>query len=133
MKSLGTICFIIGFMCLCMGINILMNAFNYSVPAEGIFVRSVKHKGKKEKYEKSRNLMFMHDIHGLQVKGVSLDEIPTEETEKYVMGHKYTIWTHRLHPELFRVDRKGNTKTGVIYLAAGLACLILMVLIRGYY
>ncbi|MDO4805356.1 MAG: hypothetical protein Q4A32_11115 [Lachnospiraceae bacterium] len=133
MKTIGSLCFVIGFMCICMGISILMNSFNYSVPAEGTFVRAVKRKGMREKYEKFRNLMFMHDVYGLQVKGVSLDEVPIEDTEKYLMGEKYTIWTHRLHPEMFRVDRKGNAKTGGLYLAAGLACLVLMVLLRRFY
>lgn len=133
MKTIGTLCFIVGFFCICMGISILLNTFYYSVPAEGIFVRAVKHRGVKDKYEKFRNLMFMHDIHGLQVKGISLDEVPVEETEKYLMGQTYTIWTHRQHPEMFRVDRKGNTKTGVIYLAAGIGCLVVMVLLRRFY
>ena len=133
MKTIGTLCFVIGFMCICMGISILLNSFYYSVPAEGIFVRAVKHTGVKAKYEKRRNLMFMHDIHGLQVKGVSLDEVPVEETENYMMGQKYTIWTHRHHPEMFRVDRKGNMKAGVIYMACGLACIVVMVLLRRFY
>lgn len=133
MKTIGSLCFVAGFMCISMGISILLNTFYYSVPAEGIFVRAVKHKGTRDKYEKFRNLMFMHDIHGLEVKGVSVDEVPIEETEKYLMGEKYTIWTHRQHPELFRIDRRGNMKKGGIYLAAGLGCLVLMVLLRGFY
>ena len=133
MKSIGTLCFIAGFMCISMGVSILLNTFYYSVPAEGIFVRAVKHKGTRAKYEKYRNLMFMHDIHGLQVKGVSLDEVPVEETEQYMMGQKYTIWTHRHHPEMFRVDRKGKMKNGAIYMGIGAVCLIIMVALRRFY
>ena len=55
MKSIGTLCFIAGFMCISMGVSILLNTFYYSVPAEGIFVRAVKHKGTRAKYEKYRN------------------------------------------------------------------------------
>jgi hypothetical protein len=133
MKSIGTLCFIAGFMCISMGVSILLNTFYYSVPAEGIFVRAVKHKGTRAKYEKYRNLMFMHDIHGLQVKGVSLDEVPVEETEQYMMGQKYTIWTHRHHPEMFRVDRKGKMRNGAIYMAIGAVCLIIMIALRRFY
>lgn len=133
MKTIGSLCFVIGFVCISMGISILLNTFYYSVPAEGIFVRAVKHKGTREKYEKFRNLMFMHDIHGLQVKGISIDEVSVEDTEKYMMGQKYTIWTHRHHPEMFRVDRKGKMQTGVTYLTAGAVCLLVMVLLRRFY